>query len=100
MKLSVPTNEVGATPFALIEGNMADIKQDFESLIRTLRELFHHERNYPEAEILGNAQAKIEQIGYDNWNGGTDIYGISLEVPTNVYATFEEHLKTIEDANQ
>jgi len=77
---------------------MADITQDFEALIRTLRELYDHEGNYPECEILSTAQAKIEQVGYDNWDGGTDIYGLYLEVPTNVYATYEPHLKTIEES--
>jgi hypothetical protein len=77
---------------------MADIAQDFDALVRTLRELYDHESNYPEYEILSSAQAKIEQIGYDNWDGGTDIYGLYLEVPTNVYSTYEPHLKTIEES--
>lgn len=77
---------------------MADIIQDSKALILTLQELFRHEDNHPECNILSNAEVKIEQVGYDNWNGGTDIYGLYLEVPTNIYATHEEHLKTIEES--
>lgn len=76
---------------------MADISQDCDALIRTLRELFDHDGSYPESEILGVAQARIEQVGYDNWNGGTDIYGLYLEVPTDIYATYEANLKTVEE---
>jgi len=77
---------------------MVDITQDFESLIATLQDLFDHENSYPESEILATAERRIEQIGYDNWDGGTDIYGLYLDVPTKVYATYEPHLKTIEES--
>jgi len=77
---------------------MADLIGDTEALIGTLRELFEHDNSESELEILASAQATIEQIGYDNWDGGTDIYGLYLEVPTKVYATCEAHLKTIEDS--
>jgi hypothetical protein len=77
---------------------MTDITHDFEALIGTLRELFDHDNCYPECETLSTAHARIEQIGYDNWDGGTDIYGFYFDVPTKVYATYEPHLKTIEDA--
>jgi hypothetical protein len=77
---------------------MADIKQDLEALIGTLRELFGHDNSSPEFEILSSAEARIEQIGYDNWDGGTDIYGLYLEVPIKLYATYEPQLKTIEDS--
>jgi hypothetical protein len=77
---------------------MTDLKHDFEALLVTLRELFDHDNCYPECEILSTARARIEQIGYDNWGGGTDIYGLYLEVPINVYATYESLLKTIEDS--
>lgn len=77
---------------------MADITQDFDSLMRTLGELFNPDGEYPECDILSNSRANIEKIGYDNWDGGTNIYGIYLEVPANVYAKYETHLKTIEDS--
>lgn len=77
---------------------MADITHDFEALIGTLLELFNHDNCYPECDILSNAQPRIEQIGYDNWDGGTHIYGLYFEIPTKIYATYESHLKTIEDA--
>ena len=68
---------------------MTNITDDFQALVGNLRELFDPEGCYPEHEILSSAIARIEQIGYDNWDGGTDIYGLYFEIPVKTYATYE-----------
>ncbi len=75
---------------------MADITQDLESLLGTAYELFRNSDCARECEILADARAEIEQTGYDNWNGGTDIYRVVLEIPLDVYAKWESELKSIE----
>ncbi|MEA3359807.1 MAG: hypothetical protein U9R17_10460, partial [Thermodesulfobacteriota bacterium] len=38
----------------------------------------------------------IEQTGYDNWNGGTDIYSIYFTIPVSIYAKYEDLINDLE----
>lgn len=77
---------------------MTDIIQDFDKILSTLIDLFKINGQVPEFEILENAKAKIEITGYDNWDGGTDIHTIYLEVPIDIYSKFESEIKTVENS--
>lgn len=51
-----------------------------------------------EASLLETAKATLVQTGYDNWNDGTDLYTLMLDVPVDAYASIEEHRGELETA--
>lgn len=65
-------------------------------LLKTLYEIFSRGKQIPASDILQNASLRIEQTGYDNWNGGTDIYGIYFSIPIILYAQYDNSIKDIE----
>lgn len=75
-------------------------KQNFEdratSLVATAAKFALHKGLTIESEILSKAKSSLVKTGYDNWNGGTDLYSLILEVPVTVFADIDEKQATIE----
>ena len=40
----------------------------------------------PAATVLKTADARFEKTGYDNWNGGTDLYTLFLQIDAGSFA--------------
>ncbi|WP_024903370.1 abortive infection family protein [Robbsia andropogonis] len=49
------------------------------------------------ANILRTHRAQAVRTGYDNWNGGTDIWEIQIEVPASEYARLGQRRAQIEE---
>ena len=69
---------------------------DTNRVVGTLAALFREQGDKRLADLLASALGRIEQTGYDNWDGGTDIYTLYLEVPIEQYAFAEPDLEQIE----
>ncbi len=52
----------------------------------------------PEFEVISEGECVIETTGYDNWDGGTDIYGIFCCVPLDTYSKYEHEIQSIEQS--
>ena len=77
-----------------------DVFSDTESLISTLAKLFALDGQAREVAILANAQSQLKQIEYDNWNGGTYVYSLSLRVPDWLYSQIASDIESCENALQ
>jgi len=69
---------------------------DVESLLSGLTQVFMSERSPREAALLASAKAEIAFKEYDNWDGGTYYYSLTLEIPTLVYGQVVSDLEAIE----
>lgn len=69
---------------------------DPDILLSTLEDISKRKEDQAEYKILHNSNLKIEWSGYDNWNGGIDIYDVHLEVPTKTYAKYCDLVEDIE----
>ena len=49
-----------------------------------------------EATVLEQAKASLVETGYDNWNGGTDLFTLMLEVPIPTYAAINHQREELE----
>lgn len=49
-----------------------------------------------EATVLEQAKASLVETGYDNWNGGTDLFTLMLEVPIPTYAAIDHQREELE----
>lgn len=73
------------------------IIQDAAKIIATLGNLFKRDGLVPEYEILSEGNCEILLTGFDNWNGGTDIFGIFCKVPIEIYSKYELEIQAIEE---
>ncbi len=75
---------------------MSNLTEDFDNIISTLLEMFRFEKETVESIILSEGKANLEFTAYDNWNSGTDIYTIFIELPLETYSALEPSLKSDE----
>ncbi|HTV40480.1 MAG TPA: toll/interleukin-1 receptor domain-containing protein [Candidatus Sulfotelmatobacter sp.] len=67
-----------------------------ETVVATLLELFRAQGNRIACDVLENAKARIEETGYDNWDGGTFMFTLFLELPMKVFAHVESDVQKME----
>ena len=60
--------------------------EQFEPTLGTVHALLHAEGLAEAAAIVRTYPAHAEQTGYDNWNGGTNIWEVQFELPAKDYA--------------
>jgi hypothetical protein len=77
---------------------MEPVIQDSAKIIATLGNLFKRDGLMPEYEVLSQGECVIEATGYDNWNGGTEVYGIFCKIPLDLYSKYEHEIKSIEQS--
>lgn len=65
-------------------------------VVATLADIFRHQGVTDVVELLESANARFDEVGYDNWNGGTYTWALRLEVPVAVFASVEPRLPIIE----
>lgn len=51
-----------------------------------------------ESSVLDQAKASLVISGYDNWNGGTDLFTLMLEVPIPTYASIDHQREELEQS--
>jgi hypothetical protein len=75
---------------------MATFAERAKALAATAGEIARLKGAELEAKILKDAKPRLVQTGYDNWNGGTDIYSLLLEVSVPLYAATEDQRERLE----
>ncbi len=65
---------------------MAQSPFDLERLAQTLASLFAYEGLPAEVALLAYSAVRLEETGYDNWNGGTTTYAFHLDVPVHIFS--------------
>lgn len=77
---------------------MATFEDQANSLVATAAEIASLRGAREEYAILSKAKATLVQTGYDNWDGGIDIYSLMLEVPVAEFAAIDDHQHAVEVA--
>jgi len=77
---------------------MDSVIEESSKIIATLGNLFKRDGLIPEFEVLSQGECVIEATGYDNWNGGVDIYGIFCRIPLDTYSKYEHEIQSIESS--
>lgn len=68
-----------------------------EQTLATVHDLLRAERLDEAAALLRRCPASIEHVGYDNWNGGTDLYEVRLELPSSEFASLGPRRSQVEE---
>jgi hypothetical protein len=61
-------------------------EQQIDSALATAHRLLQAESLSKAADIVRSATVRVESAGTDNWNGGTDLWDVFLEVPAEEFA--------------
>lgn len=65
---------------------MPGLKDDYERYLKTVSNILETEGLADSVNVLKHATARIEETGFDNWNGGTRIWTIYLSISASEYA--------------
>lgn len=77
---------------------MDAVLSDAKKIVATIGNLFKRENFLSEFRVLSEGECVIEKTGYDNWDGGTDIYGIFCKIPVALYSEIELEIPSIEQS--
>ena len=81
-----------------------DFEKDIELILQNVARLYAYEGDAKIVSILANGQFTAYQSGYDNWDGGTYIYSVTIALPHHIYSEIlpeqEELSKSISEKIQ
>ena len=77
---------------------MPPFEERANTLVATAEKIARIKEEKEEADILKGSKASLVKTGYDNWDGGIDIYSLILEVPIHLFAKIDEQQKTVEQS--
>lgn len=77
-----------------------NFEQDINLLVQNVARLYAYEGDAKLVSILSYATISAAQTGFDNWDGGTNIYTVYLEVPQAIYLEIRGELSAISEAIQ
>ena len=66
-------------------------RRDIEGALPTVAELLRHRNQGDALRVLTQAEIELDQTGYDNWDGGTEIWTVCLRLPIHVFVSIEEN---------
>lgn len=76
---------------------MGYLSENYEAYFATASELLTVEGMIEAADTLKSSVPKIEETGYDNWNGGTTIWTIYLRMEPSAYARLGANREALEE---
>jgi len=65
---------------------MSGLKDDYEKYLKTVSNILETEGLADAVGLLRGASGRIEETGFDNWNGGTTVWTIYLSISASDYA--------------
>lgn len=71
--------------------------QQLDAVLATVHALLQAEGMGEAAHVVRTFPARAEQTGYDNWNGGTDLWDVYFEVPAPDYARLGSRRSQLEE---
>jgi hypothetical protein len=76
---------------------LAMTDQDDEAHLAAVEAMLVAEGMAEAAELLREADADVQETGYDNWNGGTRLYTVFLWIDPASYGRLGSKRKTVEE---
>jgi len=64
-------------------------RRQIEGTLPTVAEMLRLKNEMDALRVLTLAEVNLNQTGYDNWNGGTDIWTAHLRVPVDIFVSIE-----------
>jgi hypothetical protein len=97
----IPVDELSGYPiygWKQRDKSLAKVPEGFplglESLIRTVAEVLKLRGKARELAVLANSSFHVEQVSYDNWNGGMRGWGLTCQLEASLYARLTAEERT------
>ena len=77
-------------------------RRQIEGALPTVIEMLRLKDEVDALRVLAMAEVELDQVGHDNWNGGTEIWAARLRIPVDLFVSIEdkvEHLSQVIDKN-
>src|SRR5687768_6968725 len=75
---------------------MPALPESVEAILRTLAQVYATQNRSREVNLLARSKAVVDQVDYDNWNGGTYGYELILRLPVTLYGQIEKDKAKLE----
>lgn len=75
---------------------MASFPERVGRIVATAAQIARLQNASLEATVLEKAKASLVETGYDNWNGGIDLFTLMLEVPIPTFAVIDSQREELE----
>jgi hypothetical protein len=77
---------------------MTEIPENLDLLLGSIANLLAAEGSAKEVALVATADASIEQTSFDNWNGGTNGYTLTLGIPPHLFAQIQDAREAFEES--
>lgn len=66
------------------------IRREIDGSLPTVAELLRQKGEQDALRALSRADIEIAEVGYDNWNGGTELWTVFLRAPVSIFVSIED----------
>ena len=73
-----------------------DILENQEETLSTISAMLVADAMYEAATLLRQSDCHFERTGYDNWNGGTEIFGLFIRLSATTFARLRPRKDALE----
>ena len=81
----------------LVRSSSRHFTEDVAPLVTTVARLANLDGSEFEKEVLNAANSRLEDPEYDNWDGGTYYYTLTLLVPVDLFARLGDQVRVTEE---
>lgn len=67
-----------------------------DEVLETVARMLNAAGEVEAATLVSGGRCRFEETGYDNWNGGTHLYTLFVEVDAETYAILNDRRETLE----
>ena len=70
-------------------------RRQIEGTLPTVAEMLRLKNEVDALRVLTLAEVELDQVGYDNWNGGTEIWTARLRIPVDIFVAIENGVERL-----
>lgn len=65
------------------------VRRGIEGALPTVMELLRQRGEDDALRVMAQAEIDLQETGYDNWNGGTELWTANLRIPVALFVSVE-----------
>ena len=70
-------------------------RRQIEGTLPTVAEMLRLKNEVDALRVLTLAEVDLDQVGYDNWNGGTELWTARLRIPVDIFVSIEDKVERL-----
>ena len=70
-------------------------RRHIEGILPTVAEMLRLKNELDALRVLTVAEVDVDQVGYDNWDGGTELWTARLRIPVDIFVSIEDKVERL-----